>query len=121
MDKLGILVGGGPAPGINGVISAVTVRACQRGLSVIGIKDGYKHLVKEKVDQVTPLDADAVYRIHLRGGSVLGTSRENPTKSEDRMRAVIGVARKELAGKSVAEWMETLRGPVQLPPRKRRR
>ena len=39
----------------------------------------------------------------------------------DRMRAVIGIAGKELAGKSAAEWMETLRGTVQLPPRRRRR
>jgi hypothetical protein len=38
----------------------------------------------------------------------------------DRMRAVIGIARKELAGRSVAEWIDELRGPVQLP-RKRRR
>jgi antitoxin PrlF len=38
----------------------------------------------------------------------------------DRMRAVIGIAKKELAGRSVAEWIEELRGPVQLP-RKRRR
>ena len=38
----------------------------------------------------------------------------------ERMRAVIGIARKELAGRSVAEWLDELRGPVQLP-RKRRR
>ena len=44
------------------------------------------------------------------------------SKSADagRMRAVIGIAKKELAGKSVEEWMETLRGPVRLPLRKRR-
>ena len=39
----------------------------------------------------------------------------------ERMRSVVGIAREELAGKSAADWMETLRGPVQLPPRKRRR
>ena len=39
----------------------------------------------------------------------------------ERMRAVIGIAKKELAGKSVAGWVETLRGPAELPPRKRRR
>ncbi len=39
----------------------------------------------------------------------------------DRMRAVIGIGRRELSDKNVAQWMETLRGPVQLPPRRRRR
>ena len=87
--KLAILVGGGPAPGINGVISAATVRACQHGLEVLGVKNGYKHLVRREADQVVPLDEDAVYRIHLRGGSRLGTSRENPTKSEETMNAVV--------------------------------
>ena len=38
----------------------------------------------------------------------------------ERMRAVIGIAKKELAGRSVAEWIDELRGPVQLR-RKRRR
>lgn len=93
MEKLAILVGGGPAPGINGVISAVTVRARDRGLDVLGVRDGYKHLVQGRQDRVEVLDADNVYRIHLRGGSVLGTSRENPTKSEEKMRAVIDTLR----------------------------
>lgn len=88
-QKLAILVGGGPAPGINGVISAVTVRACQLGYPVLGIRDGYKDLVKRSTERVLPLDEDTVYRIHLRGGSVLGTSRENPTKSDERMKAVV--------------------------------
>jgi len=43
------------------------------------------------------------------------------TKCADaaRMRSVIGIARKELAGKSVAQWVEMLRGPVDLPRRRR--
>ncbi len=43
------------------------------------------------------------------------------TKCADaaRMRSVIGIARKELAGKSVAQWVEALRGPVDLPRRRR--
>jgi len=39
----------------------------------------------------------------------------------DRMRSVIGIAKKELAAKSVAEWIDTLRGPADLPPKRRRR
>ena len=42
--KLGIVVGGGPAPGINGVISSVTIEAINRGLEVVGVRDGFKHL-----------------------------------------------------------------------------
>jgi AbrB family looped-hinge helix DNA binding protein len=38
-----------------------------------------------------------------------------------RMRSIVGIAKKELAGKSVAEWLNELRGPVQLPARRRRR
>jgi hypothetical protein len=41
-----LVVGGGPAPGINGVISAVTIEASNRGIDVFGIEDGYKWLVK---------------------------------------------------------------------------
>ena len=38
-----------------------------------------------------------------------------------RMRSVIGIAKRELAGKSVREWLDDLRGPVTLPPKKRSR
>jgi ATP-dependent phosphofructokinase / diphosphate-dependent phosphofructokinase len=90
--KLGILVGGGPAPGINAVISSATIKAINEGFDVIGIQDGFKWLVRRDADHVRPLGilgVDDVSRIHLRGGSVLGTARENPTKSEDAMNAVI--------------------------------
>ena len=40
-ERVGILVGGGPAPGINGVISAVTLEARNRGYEVVGIYDGF--------------------------------------------------------------------------------
>ena len=40
--KLAILVGGGPAPGINGVISSVTIEAINHGFEVIGFHDGFK-------------------------------------------------------------------------------
>ena len=45
-DKLALLVGGGPAPGINGVISAVTIEAINEGMEVIGFQDGFKYLVQ---------------------------------------------------------------------------
>ena len=77
--RLGILVGGGPAPGINAVISAATIEALNQGFEVIGIRDGFKHLVRRDPSRLRPLAIDDVSRVHLLGGSMLGTSRENPT------------------------------------------
>ncbi len=84
-NKIGILVGGGPAPGINGVIHAATIEAISHGMEVIGIYDGFKHLMEGKLVG-TPLTIADVSRIHLLGGSVLRTSRANPTKSPDALR-----------------------------------
>ncbi|HID08277.1 MAG TPA: 6-phosphofructokinase [Armatimonadetes bacterium] len=81
--KLGILVGGGPAPGINGVISGVTIHARNMGWDVIGIYDGFEHLLKGDTSQVKPLSIDDVSRIHFLGGSILRTSRANPLKEEN--------------------------------------
>jgi len=87
--RLGILVGGGPAPGINGVISAATIEAIENGLEVIGILDGYKWLEKGDTSHVRPLQIEDVSRIHFEGGSILRTSRANPTKTEERMRNTV--------------------------------
>jgi 6-phosphofructokinase 1 len=87
--KLAILVGGGPAPGINAVIAAATVKAINEGFEVVGIQDGFKHLVRRDVSCARRLAINDVSRIHWLGGSVLGTARENPTKSEEAMTAVI--------------------------------
>jgi ATP-dependent phosphofructokinase / diphosphate-dependent phosphofructokinase len=76
---LGILVGGGPAPGINSVIAAATIRARLGGLDVLGIRDGFEWLMQGDVDHVTPLTIESVSRIHFRGGSHLGIARANPT------------------------------------------
>jgi ATP-dependent phosphofructokinase / diphosphate-dependent phosphofructokinase len=87
--KLAIVVGGGPAPGINGVISAVTFEAVKQGLDVIGVHDGFKWLSKGDTAHITNLGNGEISRIHLRGGSIIGTSRENPTKSPEKMANVI--------------------------------
>ena len=87
--KLAIIVGGGPAPGINSVISAATVKAINEGFEVVGIQDGFKHLVQRDPSCARPLAISDVSRIHWLGGSVLGTARENPTRSEETMTAVI--------------------------------
>ncbi|MFC1521954.1 diphosphate--fructose-6-phosphate 1-phosphotransferase [Elusimicrobiota bacterium] len=77
---LGILVGGGPAPGINSVISSATIEALNSGMKVIGIYDGYKWFIQKDISHITHLTIADVSRIHLTGGSILRTSRENPVK-----------------------------------------
>jgi len=80
--KVGILVGGGPAPGINAVIGAATIRAALSGHEVVGIQDGFKWIMKGDIDHVRPLTTSEVSRIHFRGGSYLGIARANPTEAE---------------------------------------
>jgi len=86
---VGILVGGGPAPGINSVISAVTIRSILGGCDVVGIIDGFKWLMEDNVSHVRPLSTEEVSRIHFRGGSCLGTSRANPTKRAESLANVL--------------------------------
>src|SRR5436309_16028868 len=92
--KLALLVGGGPAPGINGVISSVAIEAVEQGIEVIGFRDGFNWLVKGDADHHRRLTIDDVKATHLRGGSILGTSRANPAKSETDMRNVLDVLRR---------------------------
>lgn len=84
LGKLGILMGGGPAPGVNSVIHSATIQAINNGLEVVGIYDGFKHLMEGKVVS-TNLTINDVSRIHLTGGSILRTSRANPTKAEETL------------------------------------
>ena len=80
MATFGLVVGGGPAPGINGVISAATIAARRSGARVIGCIQGFEWLMQGEIDHVIDLDEAAVTRIHELGGSILRTSRANPTK-----------------------------------------
>jgi 6-phosphofructokinase 1 len=82
VQRLGILVGGGPAPGINSALSAATIEAIKAGVEVIGILDGFEHLISGRSDMVRGLAYSDVSRIHFQGGSIIRTSRANPTRSE---------------------------------------
>jgi ATP-dependent phosphofructokinase / diphosphate-dependent phosphofructokinase len=95
---LAILVGGGPAPGINGVIAAVTIEARNNRMEVIGFRDGFKWLIDPNVDwsqgsspYMKRLHISDVSGIPQRGGSILGTARANPTTSPERMEQVLRV------------------------------
>lgn len=75
IKKLGILVGGGPAPGINGAIAAAALEAIKHGCTAIGFHDGLEWLTQRYTDEQHELTVDEVSRIHFEGGSILGTSR----------------------------------------------
>lgn len=94
IGKLALVVGGGPAPGINGVISAVTLQALNHGIQVLGILDGYTHLINGRSDMILNLLKNDVRYMDLRGGSMLRTARANPTKYKDDMDRVLEVFRK---------------------------
>jgi ATP-dependent phosphofructokinase / diphosphate-dependent phosphofructokinase len=93
--RLGILVGGGPAPGINGVISSVTIEALRTfDMEVIGFQNGFRHLVQGSTTDNRRLTIEEVAAHYLRGGSILGTARTNPAKKEEDMAKVLGVFEK---------------------------
>ena len=81
--RVGILCGGGPAPGINSVISAATIEARNSGWDVVGVLDGFEHLIAGDASQTLPLNIADVSRIHQTGGSILFTSRANPTVRDE--------------------------------------
>src|SRR5579863_8264380 len=87
--KLAIVVAGGPAPGINSVIGAATIRACLSNVEVLGIQEGFKWLMTGDTSRVVPLTIADTSRTHFRGGSMLGISRANPTKKPEHMRTVL--------------------------------
>jgi 6-phosphofructokinase 1 len=89
MTRFGILVGGGPAPGINGVIGAAVTTASNAGAKVVGLLDGFKWIMEGDTSHVMALDTERVARIHLQGGSILHTSRANPTKKGEHLKACV--------------------------------
>ncbi|MBI5196470.1 MAG: 6-phosphofructokinase [Nitrospirae bacterium] len=92
--RLAILVGGGPAPGINGVISAATVEAVSKGLQVIGIMDGFKWLFRGDVSKTIHLTEKNSWHIHNRGGSILRTSRDFPDNPEKQFKNMVNALKK---------------------------
>jgi ATP-dependent phosphofructokinase / diphosphate-dependent phosphofructokinase len=88
MKTLAILVGGGPAPGINSVISAATIEARNHGLRVLGCYDGFKWLAQGDTQHIVDLQINDTSRIHFDGGSIIRTSRTNPTRTPDGIKNV---------------------------------
>jgi phosphofructokinase-like protein len=90
--KVGILSGGGDAPGINAVIRAVVRKGIQYyGYEIVGVRDGWRGLLES---EFLPLDLKAASGILPRGGSILGTSRTNPFKYEKGAEKILKNAEK---------------------------
>ncbi|BBJ44413.1 pyrophosphate--fructose 6-phosphate 1-phosphotransferase [Streptomyces antimycoticus] len=84
--RVGVLTGGGDCPGLNAVIRAVVRKGVQEyGYDFIGFRDGWRGPLE---NDTVPLDIRAVRGILPRGGTILGSSRTNPLKSEDGIRRV---------------------------------
>ena len=83
---LGILTGGGDVPGLNSVIKSVVYRSLEMGRSVIGIRRGWEGLThlcpdgKNDADYIVPLTRDNTRAIDRTGGTMLHTSRTNPSR-----------------------------------------
>ncbi len=80
MKRIAVLTGGGDVPGLNAAIRAVVRRATERGLDVLGVRDGWRGLL---VDDTVPLARAEISGILPRGGTILGTSRTNTLAAED--------------------------------------
>ena len=91
-SRIGILTGGGDCPGLNAVIRAVTRRSLDRGAEVIGVREGWRGMVD---GLFMPLDYRAISGLLPRGGTILGTSRTNPYKSDDGVQRVLDTAERE--------------------------
>jgi len=85
MKSVGILTGGGDAPGLNAVIRAIVRRSLPRGYRLVGIRRGWRGLLDR---ETVELDRAATTGILHRGGTILGTSRTNPYKSPDTARVL---------------------------------
>jgi ATP-dependent phosphofructokinase / diphosphate-dependent phosphofructokinase len=83
---VGVLTGGGDCPGLNAVIRAVTRRSLTRGYEVVGVRDGWRGLVEGRFMELGPREISGILP---RGGTILGTTRTNPYKTEEGVQRVL--------------------------------
>ena len=86
MARVAVLTGGGDCPGLNAVIRAVTRRSLTRGHEVIGVRDGWRGLVEGRFTELGPREISGILP---RGGTILGTTRTNPYKTDDGVQRVL--------------------------------
>jgi ATP-dependent phosphofructokinase / diphosphate-dependent phosphofructokinase len=89
--RIGVLTGGGDAPGLNAAIRAVARRAFQLGHQVSGVQNGWAGCLEEgMIDALTPASVRGILPM---GGTILGTSRTNPLKEKDGIERVVRALR----------------------------
>ncbi|MBS1151072.1 MAG: pfk [Myxococcaceae bacterium] len=94
MKRIGVLVGGGPAPGTNAVIAATVIEAIKRGCVPVGFHDGFQWLAERYTDEQHEMTIDEVSRSHLSGGVMLGTSRTDVASDPKLLRNAVDALRK---------------------------
>src|SRR2546425_6051291 len=89
--RIGILTGGGDAPGLNAAIRGAARRGFQKGFQVSGVKNGWAGLLgRGDVEDLTPASVRGILPL---GGTILGTSRTNPMKEKDGITRVVALLR----------------------------
>jgi phosphofructokinase-like protein len=84
--RIGVLTGGGDCPGLNAVIRAVVRKGVERhGNVILGFRNGYRGILEGSVTELTPQSARGI--LH-RGGTILGTSKINPFRTEGGLHAL---------------------------------
>jgi len=78
--KVGILTGGGDCPGLNAAIRAAVIKGKKHGIDIVGIRKGWAGLLNTWGAPLTPDDVDEMLKV---GGTMLGSSRTNPYKTEE--------------------------------------
>src|SRR5260370_34663600 len=123
--RIGVLTGGGDAPGLNPAIKAVVWKAAELGIEVVGIYDGWKGLLDAFADETWRLDPQTVRSWDSAGGTHLGSSRTNPFnyKSNGARIDASGQVRKNierlgLEALNPIGGEDTLRAGAKLHPRR---
>src|SRR5215475_7659066 len=95
--RIGILTGGGDVPGLNSVIKTVSYRSSEDNIEVMGLRRGWEALTHVNLDDaesrrryLMPLDRENTRTIDRRGGTVLHTSRTNPSKIQELPEHLVG-------------------------------
>src|SRR5579862_8482222 len=90
IKRIGILTGGGDVPGLNSVIKEVTYRSTEHCCEVVGIRRGWEGLTHLDVDDpqsraryALPLTRENTRTIDRSGGTILHSSRTNPSKMKE--------------------------------------
>jgi phosphofructokinase-like protein len=111
VKRIGVLTGGGDAPGLNAVIRAIVVTADKHGMEVLGIRHGWAGLLGD--GDVSPLSLEDVEDIHRTGGTILRTSRTNPMKRENGVEQVKGNLKKHKCDALIAVGGDDTLGVAQ--------